>query len=296
MEKLRLILHGRLHFTCALTMRSCQQAEQILLNCGVHPTDAESVIKDLDVSVAKVIVTDSTDGDRWEAFSPPSPELKHTLRDCLSKQNFLYHVSGEDNSQNRYSEYTLSTVSRRYLADQPNGIMPPTLAPAPTPVLSSAASPVPLSGPAPSSVLASAPFAGPEVETPSHGPSPSNGRVPDLSPAPTAVGASLQVSEGPSPDKSAVIQPENQIKIKNTVVITAVLVTAGVTILAAFLVCCCWRCFRNTSADDGPKDGRPLLTLSTSDFSGRKCVFFFGLMWLQGKVLKSISFFGEKKW
>ncbi|ONK61099.1 uncharacterized protein A4U43_C08F26240 [Asparagus officinalis] len=240
--------------------------EKILLNCGLNPTNTKPIMEDLKISVVKGIVIDSVKEGRWVRFSPPSPELMDTLLDCLSNHDFLLHVSGDDNLWNKFYEYATFTASRRQLEDQTDTIMSPNLAPAPAPDLASAPAPAPVPGLAPSPGFG--------VEIPRFFPSPSHSQALGLSPAPIPM-SGLVISNGPSPDKDAVMPPKSHHGSKKTVVIVAVLVSAGIAVLASFLIFCCCRCFRKSyNSENGPKDDRPLLTLSMSDFSG---AYRFGL-------------------
>ncbi|KAJ6792787.1 formin-like protein 3 [Iris pallida] len=237
-----------------VTASSKDSLERIILKCGSSSLGMQSVVRNLDFSVLHGMVTDSSDTKLNRKFVNEDIHEKRqsTLPNCQGK-HILLRVSGEDIRRNQYPKYLTSlfgwyTLPRRHLGDQPNSVVPPTLAPSPAPA------------PVPVSVLS--PDHG--VKSSSYSPPPSSHReLTGPSASPTFNDEFSQESEGPS------LPPKKHKNSKRSVAIIVVLTAAGTSVLAALVFFCCKRCLRNKfDGDDRLKDERPLLALSMSDFFG----------------------------
>lgn len=190
------------------------------------------------------------------------PQLKETLLDCIRKNSFLFHVSGDEGGADIYHSTSLNSLFHRHAGARRNLLQSIAEAPAPAPAVGSL-----IPSPAPAPDLALSP-----VSTPNPAPSPQELFFPRLSPPPLSLSenSSGGLTSGPS------IEPDNG-KNNNKTVLIAVLVTAAVTfVLAAlFFLFCTAVCRRGSSA--GRNDERPLLSISLSDYSVGSTHKTFGL-------------------
>lgn len=244
------------------------------LYCGLDFMDMKEVLRNSGFSNMEDSICDSTEthlnsrfflkSGKSETTTFLSPQIKHELLSCLSRQNFHFNVPRDDDKLiNMYMEYVesllgCSLVLRRHLADQPLQTMPPASAPTPGPSPASSSSP------------------GPGVETPSFAPAPSYDLAPASAPASDnqfsggtilpPISQNLTTGAAPvSPSK----KPNNS---KRSVIIAVVLTAAGTSLIAACIFCCYNKCCRGSNDSTyGQRDERPLMTLSLSDFSGMEC-------------------------
>ncbi|KAG5235630.1 formin protein [Salix suchowensis] len=219
------------------------------------------------------------------------PQLKETLTDCIRKNNYLFHVSGDEGSADIYHLTFLNSLFHRRAGARRN-------------LLQSIASMIPSPAPAPSvgSMIPSpapAPFVGSMIPSPAPAPSvgsmiPSPAPTPYLAPYPVSTQNPAPSSDEPffarlSPPPLSLsenssggstsgpnIEPDND-KNNNKTVLIAVLVTAAVTfVLAAlFFLFCTTVCRRGSGARRN--DERPLLSISLSDYSVGSTHKTFGL-------------------
>ncbi|KAJ6805262.1 formin-like protein 3 [Iris pallida] len=231
--------------------------EQILLNCGLNPTEMQTVVRSLDLSILHGILTDSAKTKLNRKFMNEVMHKKGetTLPNCQSKHIFL-HVSGEDSHKNWYSEYFTSlygrdTLSRRHLADQTSsGVLhafDPSLAP----------------------VLVSLSSLDHNVESPSYSPPTSRSALASPSPLATFRYEFLQKSDSTMDYK--LLPPEEHKNSESSPVVTVVIVVltaAATSVITILFFFCCKRCLGNKYKGDRLKDESPLLTLNTRNFSG----------------------------
>ncbi|KAK1303402.1 Formin-like protein 5 [Acorus calamus] len=251
---------------------------------AVDRSSSSSVMASVEISDAKLRSATEVNVDKLITLLPP--QMKHTLLDCLSKQNFPSCVSGQEDGHGFWSVDLLKSlldwhVLRRHLADQspqipspspspslsPSPLPSPSLAPTPGPTVDPPAfSPAPYSHPAPASSPDSSTLS--PVETPSQ----------SLAPGSEVPNVVLPSTSGQSPD-SAPSQSSKKQQTDKSVIVIAVTVTAvGTFLLAGLLFCCYHRCCRDrNSFESGMKDDRPLLNLSMSDFSSGSSPTSFGL-------------------
>uniref|UniRef100_A0A1D1Y9M7 Formin-like protein n=1 Tax=Anthurium amnicola TaxID=1678845 RepID=A0A1D1Y9M7_9ARAE len=254
--------------------------EQLLSNCrldllGINFGKA-SINKDFVSDSAEVnqekrqLVND--DIQKAIAFLPP--HLKDTLLDCLGKQKFPSWVSGEEESpKNWYSgnlEFLLGwcATSRRRLADKSSQTVAPASSPAPSPALASVPTPSPMVDPP--NYAPTSPTVAP-VSSPS-GHSPANVPIRQISPLP-------QRGSPRTPQEGTSTLPSTENNNNDRRIITAIVLTAtGSILFTALLFYCYNRCCRNkVYTGSGQRDDRPLLTLSSSDFSIGSSQKSFGL-------------------
>uniref|UniRef100_A0A6N2MPD0 Formin-like protein n=1 Tax=Salix viminalis TaxID=40686 RepID=A0A6N2MPD0_SALVM len=206
------------------------------------------------------------------------PQLKETLTDCIRKNNYLFHVSGDEGSADIYHSTFLNSLFHRRAGARRNLLqsiasMIPSPAPAP-----SFGSMIPSPAPAPSfgSMIPSpapAPYLAPyPVSTQNPAPSSDETFFPRLSPPPLSLSENTSGGSTSGPN----IEPDNG-KNNNKTVLIAVLVTAAVTfVLAAlFFLFCTTVCRRGSGARRN--DERPLLSISLSDYSVGSTHKTFGL-------------------
>ncbi|KAJ6727970.1 FORMIN-RELATED [Salix koriyanagi] len=206
------------------------------------------------------------------------PQLKETLTDCIRKNNYLFHVSGDEGSADIYHSTFLNSLFHRHAGARRNLLqsiasMIPSPAPAP-----SFGSMIPSPAPAPSfgSMIPSpapAPYLAPHpVSTQNPAPSSDETIFPRLSPPPLSLSENSSGGSTSGPN----IEPDND-KNNNKTVLIAVLVTAAVTfVLAAlFFLFCTTVCRRGSGARRN--DERPLLSISLSDYSVGSTHKTFGL-------------------
>ncbi|KAJ6417312.1 hypothetical protein OIU84_003095 [Salix udensis] len=206
------------------------------------------------------------------------PQLKETLIDCIRKNNYLFHVSGDEGSADIYHSTFLNSLFHRRAGARRNLLqsiasMIPSPAPAP-----SVGSMIPSPAPAPSvgSMIPSpapAPYLAPyPVSTQNPAPSSDEPFFPRLSPPPLSLSENSSGGSTSGPN----IEPDNG-KNNNKTVLIAVLVTAAVTfVLAAlFFLFCTTVCRRGSGARRN--DERPLLSISLSDYSVGSTHKTFGL-------------------
>ncbi|XP_073114190.1 formin-like protein 10 isoform X2 [Elaeis guineensis] len=245
--------------------------ERIWLYCGLDFMDMKEVLRISGFSNVENLICDSTETNlnsrfflksgELETMTFLSPQIKHELLSCLSRQNFHFNVPGDDDRLiNMYMKYLESLlgcnlVLRRHLADQPLHAMSPASAPAP--------------GPSP----ASAPSLGPGVETPSFGPAPSSDLAPASAPVPDNQSSGGKIlppnSYNQTPAAAPVLPSKKPNNSKRSVMIAVVLTAAGTCLVAACIFCCYYKCCREgNDSTYWQREERPLMTLSLSDFSG----------------------------
>ncbi|XP_011030898.1 PREDICTED: formin-like protein 5 [Populus euphratica] len=190
------------------------------------------------------------------------PQLKETLLDCIRKNSFLFHVSGDEGGADIYHSTFLNSLFHRHAGARRNLLQSIAEVPAPAPAVGSL-----IPSPAPATDLALSP-----VSTPNPAPSPRELFFPQVSPPPL----SLSENSSGGPTSGPNIEPANG-KNNNKTVLIAVLVTAAVTfVLAAlFFLFCTTVCRRGSGA--GRNDERPLLSISLSDYSVGSTHKTFGL-------------------
>ncbi|KAK1279639.1 Formin-like protein 5 [Acorus gramineus] len=265
---------GRVRVDCRLDLMDIKQA----LKSDIFLLDG--ILSDCTGIILKLRSATEVNVDKLITLLPP--QMKHTLLDCLSKQNFPSRVSGQEDGHGFWSVDLLKSlldwhVLRRHLADQspqmpspslsPSPLPSPSLAPSPGPTVDPPAfSPAPSSHPAPASSPDSSILS--PVETPSH----------SLAPGFEVPNVVLPSTSGQSPD-SAPSQSSKKRQTDKSVIVIAVTVTAvGTFLLVGLLFCCYHRCCRDrNSFESGTKDDRPLLNLSMSDFSSGSSPTSFGL-------------------
>ncbi|KAJ6332836.1 hypothetical protein OIU77_008813 [Salix suchowensis] len=193
------------------------------------------------------------------------PQLKETLTDCIRKNNYLFHVSGDEGSADIYHSTFLNSLfhsragARRNLLQSIASMIP---SPAPAPSVGSM-----IPSPAPTPYLAPYP-----VSTQNPAPSSDEPFFARLSPPPLSLSENSSGGSTSGPN----IEPDND-KNNNKTVLIAVLVTAAVTfVLAAlFFLFCTTVCRRGSGARRN--DERPLLSISLSDYSVGSTHKTFGL-------------------
>ncbi|XP_065035480.1 formin-like protein 5 isoform X2 [Musa acuminata AAA Group] len=239
------------------------QVQKMLLDCDLHLKDIIEIKKNLDLSVLDSMVKDSrqiyvkkgshTEDNGDKVAASLSPQLEHLFLECLSKQNHPAHDPGEvNNLRNRYHylEQLLGWYphSRRYLADQP------AHAPAPAPVISSA--------------HASSPSPNLSSGSPAYGPAPSS--IPDPPPIHAPPSRFFPpLYDYMSPDTTPTSPPKNKEDRNKTIIVAVVLSTVGTCFIAAILFILYNKCCRDkVYSGNSIRDDRPLLNLSSSDFSG----------------------------
>ncbi|MQM15283.1 hypothetical protein Taro_048223, partial [Colocasia esculenta] len=245
--------------------------EQLLLNCRLDLLGI-NIIKTLleeDFAIDSTEINELLEKDDVQkavAFLPS--HMKRALADCLGRQKSPSRASGqEDTPQHWYSdhlEYFLGwrATSRRHLAAKsPHTKAPESLAPSQSP--SSVADP-PNSSPSPSPTYASPP-------------SPSGQSATD---SPDQLFSPFSGDESPSAHpKEARISPSTSNNSNEKKMIIAIVVTAAASVFFTALLFCCYnRCCRSR-VDMGlsHRDDRPLLTLSSSDFSVGSSQKSFGM-------------------
>ncbi|KAB5534766.1 hypothetical protein DKX38_017852 [Salix brachista] len=195
------------------------------------------------------------------------PQLKETLTDCIRKNNYLFHVSGDEGSADIYHSTFLNSLFHRRAGARRNLLQSP--APAP-----SVGSMIPSPAPAPSvgSMIPSPAPAPYPVSTQNPAPSSDEPFFPRLSPPPLSLSENSSGGSTSGPN----IERDNG-KNNNKTVLIAVLVTAAVTfVLAAlFFLFCTTVCRRGSGARRN--DERPLLSISLSDYSVGSTHKTFGL-------------------
>lgn len=201
----------------------------------------------------------------WKMIKVQNPQLKHTLLDCMRKNNIMLHVSGQSGSSFQRTRYLdsilpMPTVPKRNLlqsiADVPASAPVPAdgspfLSPVPSPDLS----PSPASAPSP--VPTSSPVSAPPPRRPFF-PQPGD-RSPPLLP-PFAEDGSAASASGPS------VEPGSHRRNRKAIII-AVAVTAAVTFVfaALFFFCCTKICQKHSRGRRN--DEKPLLGVSLTDYS-----------------------------
>lgn len=190
------------------------------------------------------------------------PQLKETILDCIRKNSYLFHVSGDEGGADIYHSTSLNSLFHRHAGARRNLLQSIAEAPAPAPAVGSL-----IPSPAPAPDLALSP-----VSTPNPAPSPQELFFPRPSPPPPSL--SEDSSGGPASVPN--IDPDNG-KNNNKTVLIAVLVTAAVTfVLAAlFFLFCTKVCRRGSGARRN--DERPLLSISLSDYSVGSTLKPFGV-------------------
>ncbi|KAJ6894467.1 formin-like protein 5 [Populus alba x Populus x berolinensis] len=190
------------------------------------------------------------------------PQLKETILDCIRKNSYLFHVSGDEGGADIYHSTSLNSLFHRHAGARRNLLQSIAEAPAPAPAVGSL-----IPSPAPAPDLALSP-----VSTPNPAPSPQELFFTRPSPPPPSL--SEDSSGGPASVPN--IDPDNG-KNNNKTVLIAVLVTAAVTfVLAAlFFLFCTKVCRRGSGARRN--DERPLLSISLSDYSVGSTLKPFGV-------------------
>lgn len=190
------------------------------------------------------------------------PQLKETILDCIRKNSYLFHVSGDEGGADIYHSTSLNSLFHRHAGARRNLLQSIAEAPAPAPAVGSL-----IPSPAPAPDLALSP-----VSTPNPAPSPQELFFTQPSPPPP----SLSENSSGGPASVPNIDPDNG-KNNNKTVLIAVLVTAAVTfVLAAlFFLFCTKVCRRGSGARRN--DERPLLSISLSDYSVGSTLKPFGV-------------------
>nr|TKS18143.1 formin-likey 2 domain-containing family protein [Populus alba] len=190
------------------------------------------------------------------------PQLKETILDCIRKNSYLFHVSGDEGGADIYHSTSLNSLFHRHAGARRNLLQSIAEAPAPAPAVGSL-----IPSPAPAPDLALSP-----VSTPNPAPSPQELFFTRPSPPPP----SLSENSSGGPASVPNIDPDNG-KNNNKTVLIAVLVTAAVTfVLAAlFFLFCTKVCRRGSGARRN--DERPLLSISLSDYSVGSTLKPFGV-------------------
>ncbi|KAJ6980116.1 formin-like protein 5 [Populus alba x Populus x berolinensis] len=190
------------------------------------------------------------------------PQLKETILDCIRKNSYLFHVSGDEGGADIYHSTSLNSLFHRHAGARRNLLQSIAEAPAPAPAVGSL-----IPSPAPAPDLALSP-----VSTPNPAPSPQELFFTQPSPPPP----SLSENSSGGPASVPNIDPDNG-KNNNKTVLIAVLVTAAVTfVLAAlFFLFCTKACRRGSGARRN--DERPLLSISLSDYSVGSTLKPFGV-------------------
>ncbi|XP_058107224.1 formin-like protein 3 isoform X2 [Magnolia sinica] len=270
-------------------------AEQLWIKCKLDFMQIKEAVKISDILLLESSIkanpraSSLTKGNLQKFISVLPSQMKQDLLNCLSKQNLLTRVSGEETSRSwfiEHLEYLFGwyPASRRQLAAQSfhnAGAAFFSHGPAPDP----APGPGPSPGPAPDPAPAPAPAPASVVEQLTHGPP----TPPASSPAPSGPphvedadmfdfaypdDPSLQTSPDVDVHKAPVRhsprshQPSQKYATSKTIIATTIALTAAGTFLfAALLFYCLSRRHKKNESGAGRKDDKPLLNLSFSDFS-----------------------------
>ncbi|KAF5186952.1 Formin-like protein [Thalictrum thalictroides] len=202
-----------------------------------------------------------------KAINVLPPKMKQSLVDCLTKQNFVFHIFADaDGAKSWYTDYLeyllrWPNTSRRYLRDELPGI---SATPGPSPGVSP-----PSYGPSPFTDPASASSEAPSPSFLGEAPPPLAEAPHLFIPRDSDLSAKPPGGERNSESPDLGVSSSSRGKKSSKSVIIAVVVTAGATFFVAALIFCCYRKYqKKSSSTNGPKDDSPLLSISLSDYSG----------------------------